>query len=123
MSVATMPIAFTPLPGSWAGITRWKANGSSDDFSGWEPLVPAPGSGYELCLERVTLGICGAITVTLGENESSGALSKTLFGPFGGGAMIVPLDFRDNPVVLAPNKDFCIEASGAGQWRGLAEAF
>lgn len=100
---------------------RQRINFSSADASGCEEIVAAPGAGYELLLQRLTLTVGGAVTVDIGSGEKSNACEKVLLGPLAGSAMPVSLDFGHEPIVLDPNKSLTVDASGAGVVWGVAE--
>ena len=59
----------------------WIANANSADLSGTEIVKAAPASGTNLLLERLVISSGGAITVTIGEGETSGAVTTIIWGP------------------------------------------
>lgn len=113
MAITTLILEKTPShEGTISGRTR--VNASTADATSGEEIVAAPGAGYELLLERLTLTIGAAITVDIGAGEKSDACEKILLGPLGGQPMAVVLDFGAQPIVLDPNKSLTVHGSGAG---------
>lgn len=94
-------------------VSRWSVNASSTDASGCEEIIAAPGAGLELCVTRLRIAIGAAVTVSIGCGETTNAPTKTLIGPVGGAPMFVPLEFPE-ALVLSPNHNLVIDASGAG---------
>jgi len=104
-------------------VTPKTINASSADASLCEEIEATPGAGYAHCVERLTIGIGAAITVTVGSGENTNAVEGDTMGPIGGAAGTYVLDFRDRPVQLTANKSLTVDASGAGTVCVIAEIF
>lgn len=114
MAISTNTIEISPLHEGTV-TSRWRINASSSDVSGCETIKAAPGSGYELQVQRLYLSIGGSITVTLGAGEESSACKRVVLGPLGGAAIMIELDFGPQGIVLDPNAALTVDASGAGR--------
>ena len=89
------------------------ANGNSADLSGCETLVAAV-TGKSIYVERVAVSFGAAITVTLGEDESSSGVDTVRIGPIYGAAnTTVPLVFS-RPIKLTTATALTADGSGAG---------
>ena len=98
-------------------------NATSADASGCEEIMAAPGAGYALAIESLSVSTDDHITVTVGEDENSGAVKTVLFGPIPfsqevtGAGYVQPGHWQrafKNPIKLAANKPLTVDASGAG---------
>jgi hypothetical protein len=86
----------------------WSLNATSADASGSEDIQATPGVGYQLVIQRLTIAIGAAITVTILAD------ADVLIGPVGGAAGTYTFDFSDRPIVLDANHKLACDASGAG---------
>lgn len=109
-----MAIAVT-TPG--AGTFGWIINATSADASGCEELVAAPAAGVSLYVDQITInnGV-NAISITIGEGETAGAVTTALIGPI---AMEANTSLQFEYVLvgglkLAAAKSLVVDASGAG---------
>jgi hypothetical protein len=107
-----MAITLATLETATRGFAR---NGVSADFSGTEELVAAV-AGKSHYLTQLEISCVAAITVTIGEGETGGAVTTVLFGPFnfaaGSGS---PISLQFNPAIkLTAATSLTIDASGAG---------
>lgn len=101
----------TPSPGKFG----WIVNGTSADASGCEILVAAPGAGIQLIVDQLTIN-CGssAITITIGQGVSAGAVEVALLGPISFAANTsLQFTFQYGMWLLA-NKSLTVDTSGAG---------
>jgi hypothetical protein len=112
MTIATNTIETSPIHQGTI-TSRWRVNASTADGTGCESIKDSPGSGYELVVTRLLIAISGSVSVTIGMNEESSGVKRTLLGPLGGAAMVIDLDFGNDGVVLDPNAALTIDASGA----------
>ncbi len=101
-------------------------NASSTDLTGCEELKAAPGAGKSILITQIEISCVAAITVTVGEGETTGAVTTVLFGPFnfaaGSGSPII-LNFRDKGYKLTANTALTIDASGAGAVQVFVEGY
>jgi hypothetical protein len=111
------------VPGREHGVSAWTKNATSTDLSGCEQLVAAPGVGYRLVIEKLTVQIGSNVTVTFGEGETAGAVTTTLLGPLGGDPGSYALDFRKNPIMLTANTSLTVDADCAGAVCILVEGY
>lgn len=124
MSVEIIPIAQAVRSTDPQRKTPWRFNAASDDASGCEVIVPSPGVGFALHVERLLISITAAVTVTIGEGKDSGGLSRTLIGSLGGAAgTFCPIDFGETPMRLNENNALCMDASGAGKVSVIVEGW
>jgi hypothetical protein len=89
-------------------------NANSADASACEEIIAAPGAGVSFHISKVTISSDSAISVTLGEGETAGAVTTALLGPvtFAAGQCI---DWVFNPpLVTTANKSLTVDAGGAG---------
>jgi len=100
-----------------AASSGWIKNATSADASGCEVILAAPAAGTSIVVEHVVISSDSAISVTLGEGESTGAVESALIGPvtFAAGQTIVfPMTGRTQGMVLTAAKALTVDASGAG---------
>ena len=100
-------------------------NASSADLSGCEELKAAPGAGVSIYIAQVEISCVAAITVTIGEGETGGAVTTVLWGPFNFAATSgSPVNIALNPAIkLAANKSLTIDASGAGAVQTFVQGY
>ena len=90
-------------------------NAVTDDASGCEELVAAPGAGKYLVLRQVIISCVAAITITIGAGETAGAVTSPVLGPLTFVATSPVSIFTFNPgIKLAANTSLTVDASGAG---------
>ena len=88
-------------------------NVRSDDISGCETIKAAPGAGKRLIITQAIISSAGAITITIGEGETAGAVTTAIWGPVTFAAnQCIPWIFK-HPVVLTVNTALTCDASGA----------
>ena len=95
----------------------WCRNAFTADASGCEEIQGAPGAGYRLVLDQLSIISDANITVTIGYGESTGAVEGVLFGPFPYGANTgneTDFHFEKQGVLLPENKSLTVDASGSG---------
>ncbi len=104
----------TPSPAGFG----WLLNATSADASGTETLKAAV-AGKSIVVDHLTIN-CGpdALTITVGEDESGGAVETALIGPISMAAnSSLQWDFGSWPCFgmrLTADKALTIDASGAG---------
>lgn len=124
MAVTVTTINVTGPRSAQLTAVPWQAAATSADASGCEEIKATPGSGYQLCIERLFIYIGAAITVTVGSGETGpGSVEGDKIGPLGGAAGTYVLDCRDRPIALTANKSLTFDASGAGTVCIYAEGF
>lgn len=100
-------------PGSQAGA--FIINGVSADASGCEELKAAPGAGKSIYINRLTVNNgANALSHTIGEGETTGAVTTALIGPI---AMAANTSIQWNfkpPMKLTAATALVIDSSGAG---------
>lgn len=99
----------------------WCVTAQTADASGCEELLAAPAAGVSIRLDHIMIGSSGAITVTVGEGETAGAVTTTIFGPWtiAAGATL-DLTFH-RPIILTAATSLTIDASGASNLGIMAE--
>lgn len=99
-------------PGSYSGFI---VNAVSADASGCEELKEAPGAGKSILVHKLRISSSSAITVTIGEGETTpGSPDTNLIGPIPFAAnQSIPWEFYP-PMKLTANKSLVVDASGAG---------
>jgi hypothetical protein len=99
-------------PASFQGFI---VNGVSADVSGCEELKAAPGTGKSILLHHLTINSGAAITITIGEGETTpGSVDTALIGPISFAAnQSLQWNFYP-PMKLTANKSLVIDSSGAG---------
>jgi len=89
-------------------------NATSADLSGTEEIIAAPGAGVSFYISSLKITSAGAITVTLGEGETGGAVTTALIGPVNFAAnQTIEWDFNP-PMITTANTSLTADASGAG---------
>lgn len=90
-------------------------NATSADASGCEELKAAPAAGTSIIVDHLTINNGpNAISITIGEGETAGAVTTALIGPI---AMAVNTSIQfDFPfgMVVAAATSLTVDASGAG---------
>ena len=116
---ATAPTVATMSP---SGKTLFNVCAYSADASGCEAIKAAPAAG-SIYIERMTVFIGAAITVTMGSGKATTAVETISWNLIGTaeGTMFI-FDFK-YPVRLVALKAFYIDASGAGAVVVNAEGF
>ena len=103
----------TPSPAGFG----WIINATSADASGCETLKAAV-SGKSIIADHLTISTGAAITVTIGMDESGGAVETALIGPVSMAAnSSMQWDFSGWPTFglrLTAGKSLTIDTSGAG---------
>jgi len=104
----------TPSPAGYG----WLVNATSVDASGCETLKAAV-AGKSLVIDRLTVNTgASALTITVGEDESGGAVEAALVGPISMAAnSSLQWDFSGWPTFglrLTAGKSLTIDTSGAG---------
>ncbi len=101
----------TPTPGKFGFIL----NATSADASGCEELKAAPAAGTSVIVDCLTIN-CGAsaLSITIGEGETGGAVTTALIGPIAMAANTsLQFDFRSGMKLTAATS-LTVDASGAG---------
>ena len=91
-------------------------NATSADVSGCEELKAAPGAGKNIILDTLSISTGAAIDITIGEGETTGAVTTALIGPVTMAEdQTVQFDFRGRGgMILTANTSLTVDASGAG---------
>jgi len=92
-------------------------NGVSADASGCEELKAAPAAGLSIIVDRLTINNgANAISITIGEGETTGAVTTALIGPIAMAAnSSIQFDFgRSGGMKLTAATSLTVDASGAG---------
>ena len=90
-------------------------NATSSDASGCEELMAAPAAGTSIILQKLTINSTAQITVTIGEGETSGAVTTALIGPLDMAAHgTVQFDFGNGGLALSAATSLTVDTSGAG---------
>lgn len=100
-----------------AAKSGWIKNATSADASGCEEIIAAPGAGFSLVIEYLVISSDAAISVTIGEGETGGAVTTALIGPvtFAAGQTIAfPFVGRTQGIRMTANTSLTVDASGAG---------
>lgn len=102
----------TPTPGHYG----WIINATSADASGCEELKAAPAAGVSIVVDHLTINNgANAISITIGEGETGGAVTTALIGPV---AMAANTSLQwDFPygMILTAATSLTVDASGAGE--------
>ena len=90
-------------------------NATSADASGCEELKAAPAAGLSIIVDHLTINNGGsAISITIGQGETGGAVTTALIGPVAMAANTsIQWDFPSGMVLTAATSLTC-DASGAG---------
>lgn len=101
----------TPTPGKFGFIL----NATSADASGCEELKAAPAAGISIIIDHLTINNgASAISITIGEGETTGAVTTALIGPIAMAANTsLQFDFSYGMVLTAATS-LTVDASGAG---------
>jgi hypothetical protein len=101
----------TPSPGKFGFIL----NAVSADASGCEELKAAPAAGKSIIVDHLTINNgANAISITIGEGETGGAVTTALIGPIAMAAnSSLQFDFHDGMILTAATS-LTVDASGAG---------
>lgn len=101
----------TPTPGKFGFIL----NATSADASACEELKAAPAAGLSIILDHLTINNgANAISITIGEGETGGAVTTALIGPVAMAANTsLQWDFPGGMVLTAATS-LTVDASGAG---------
>ena len=93
----------------------WMVSATSADFSTTEELRAAPGSGVSIYLEYISINSISAITVTIGEGETTDAVTTIIVQPVlfttGGGQYAIHFT---RPIKLSAATSLTVDASAAG---------
>lgn len=95
----------------------WIKNANSADASGTEEIIAAQGVGLSLVIEHLVISSDSAISITIGEGETGGAVTTALIGPvtFAAGQSIpFPISGRTQGIKLTADTSLTVDASGAG---------
>lgn len=106
----------TPTPSKFGFIL----NATSADASGCEELKAAPAAGLSIIVDFLCINNgANAISITIGEGETGGAVTTALIGPIAMAAnSSIAFDFTRGFAVkgmaLTPATSLTVDASGAG---------
>ena len=90
-------------------------NATSADVSGCEELRAAPGAGLSIYVDHLTINSGAAITITIGEGETGGAVTTALIGPVSFAAnQSMQWTFLNGGMKLTAATSLTVDASGAG---------
>jgi len=90
-------------------------NATSADASGCEELKAAPAAGTSIIVDHITINSGAAITITIGEGETAGAVTTALLGPIAFAAnQSMQWDFYPHGMKLTAAMSLTVDASGAG---------
>ncbi|MCK4827439.1 hypothetical protein KA005_67540 [bacterium] len=100
----------TPSPGKFG----WIINATSADASGCEELKAAV-AGKSIIVDHLTINSGAAITITIGEGETGGAVTTALIGPVSFAAnQSMQWDFLRGGMKLTAATSLTVDTSGAG---------
>ncbi len=99
-----------------AGKAGFILNATSADASGCEELKAAPAAGSSIYVDHLTINNgANAISITIGEGETGGAVTTALIGPIAMAANTsLQFDFRHGGMKLTAATSLTVDASGAG---------
>lgn len=108
-----MAVTVTTLQVATSG---WAYNAASDDWTGCEEIVAAPGDGKHLCLTSVTFASTSDTSpnLTLGAGETTGSVTATLLGPIGVTAS-TPVTIVFSPPIQVTANTALVADGGAAQ--------
>ena len=115
-----------------SGRTPFCKHFDSADLSGCEQIMTMPSGASGIYLERLIIASTEAITVTLGDGETSSALTTDVLGPITLNRDIGTPDVEVAPAVIFDvnflrellfSVDLSIDASGSGTVWGLVEGY
>jgi len=89
-------------------------NVRSDDISGCEEIKAAPAAGHRLFITQLIISSAAAITITIGEGETGGAVTTAILGPITFAANQHILWVFKHPISLTAATSLTCDASGAG---------
>ena len=92
----------------------WVLNATSADASGCEELKAAPAAGTSILVDHLTINSGAAITVTIGEGETGGAVTTALIGPVSFAANQSMQWTFPHGMKLTAATSLTVDASGAG---------
>ena len=118
-----MTISVTSPQAIKAGFIK---NATSADASGTEEIIAAPGAGISHNIEHLVISSDSAISVTIGEGETAGAVTTALIGPvtFAAGQTVTwPFIGRSQGIKMTANKSLTVDASGAGNINVFVQGF
>jgi hypothetical protein len=98
------------------------ANGTSADFSGCEALKAAV-AGKSIYVERIYINSGAAINLTIGEGETTGAVTTVIAGPLYMAANTSLELVFTRPIKLTAATALTIDASGAGNATVIVQGF
>jgi hypothetical protein len=99
----------TPSPGKFG----WIVNATSADASGCEELKAAI-AGKSIVVDHITVNSGAAITVTIGQGETAGAVTTALIGPVSFAANQSMQWTFPSGIVLTAATSLTVDSSGAG---------
>lgn len=92
----------------------WFLNGVSADASGCEELKAAV-AGKSIVVDHLTINSGAAITITIGEGETTGAVTTALIGPVSFAAnQSMQWTFLNGGLRLTAATSLTVDTSGAG---------
>lgn len=101
----------TPTPGKFG----WIINATSADASACEELKAAPSAGTALIVDHLTINNgANAISITIGEGETGGAVTTAMIGPIAMAANTSLQFMFPSGMVLTAATSLTVDASGAG---------
>ena len=103
--------------------TPFAANARSDDISGCEELKAAPAAGKKIVLSQILISSDAAITITIGEGETGGAVTTAILGPVQFAANQQIIWKFSQPVALTAATSLTCDASGAANVNIFVEGF
>lgn len=117
-------MAWTSSKSSLVDGFGWVEFCYSTDMSGCEEIRAAPGSGLNLYVEHLFISCVSAITVDVGEGETTNAVT-TAYTTFEFVATSgAPIDIHfTRPLKLTANTSFTADASGAGKVTIIATGY
>lgn len=113
-AVDTPAVVAKPINPNSDSAIPFAANLRSDDISACEEIKASPGAGKSLVLQSLVISTDSAITITIGEGETGGAVTTTIMGPIAFAANTSLAWTFAQPVKLTANTELTCDASGAG---------
>jgi len=105
---------------------------TSDDLSGCEEIMAKPTGALGIYIESVLIASCDQLTVTLGDGETTGAVTAAVLGPMELNTEVGTAANEQTPVAIV-QKEFkrellvstslTIDASAAGTVWGIIEGY
>lgn len=105
---------------------------TSDDLSGCEEIMALPSGASGIYIESVLIASCDQLTVTLGDGETSGAVTTAVLGPMELNTEVGTAANEQTPAVIFSKKflrellvstALTIDASAAGTVWGIIEGY